>query len=65
MKKTSSVYGMLKKGMVISQINSFTVKNVKDGIEIVNSAIKQKKQNVLLVIDTGLNSKNILTVELN
>ena len=64
-KKTSSVYGMLKKGMVISQINSFTVKNVKDGIEIVNSAIKQKKQNVLLVIDTGVNSKNILTVELN
>ncbi|MFL2660084.1 MAG: Do family serine endopeptidase [Alphaproteobacteria bacterium] len=64
-KKTSSVYGMLKKGMVISQINSFTVKNVKDGIEIVNSAIKQKKQNILLVIDTGVNSKNILTVELN
>jgi len=63
-KKSSSVYGILKQGMVISQINSFAVKDIKDGLKIVNSAIKQKKKNVLLVIDTG-NSKNILTVSLD
>ena len=64
-KKSSSVYGILKQGMVISQINSFAIKDIKDGLKIVNSAIRQKKKNVLLVIDTGKNSKNILTVSLN
>ncbi len=63
-KKSSSVYGILKQGMVISQINSFAVKDIKDGLKIVNSAINQKKKNVLLVIDTGI-SKNILTVSLD
>ena len=61
---SSSAYGILKEGMVITQINSVDVATTEDAIKVILLAIKQNKKNILLVVKDNSGQQQLITISI-